>query len=53
MYGLCRVGFYFAGEFIKNVERIHILELEFLYDISLDILANIERIYLMRMSVAI
>jgi hypothetical protein len=46
-------GFYFAGEFIENVEQINILELEFLHDISLDILPSIERIHLMRMSIVV
>jgi hypothetical protein len=45
--------FYFAGEFIENVEQINILELEFLYDISFDILPSIERTNLMRMSVVV
>jgi hypothetical protein len=34
--------------FIDNLEQIHLLELEFLYDSSLDILAAIQRIYLIR-----
>ena len=45
MHGLYRVGFYFVGEFIENLEQIHILEVEFLYGPSLHVLATVERLY--------